>query len=172
MARLRNGMREWASHTMDNLYKWGAEMEWLRARCERGEYQPMLIELGLKKSTADNWRHYYRECKEHNRMVIPHWARDKKSPTIGLLEVDEPEADLKKKRPKHDSEPLNWSAAETADRIFELFEKLTERRKLEEMEDVVAQLNERIHEYIESRREEKLMIHGGAVGDRLDEIDC
>jgi NTP pyrophosphatase (non-canonical NTP hydrolase) len=39
---------------------------------------------------------------------------------------------------KHDSEPLAWSAAETAEKLFELFEKLTRNRKIEDMEDVAA----------------------------------
>jgi hypothetical protein len=173
MARLKNGMREFASHTYDRLYVWGSELIWLKdsPNIEHGEFLQCLAELGLKPRTAQNWMQFARECKEFERMVVPHWIRDRgKNATVALLaSPEEPdEKKLKEKRPKHDSEPLNWSAAETAEKIFEIFEKLTQHRKLEEMEDVADQVAEKIREYIESRREEKLMIQHSGIERDLD----
>jgi GTP cyclohydrolase I len=89
---------------------------------------------------------------------------------VSLLEPPEVQdkSELDIKRPRHDSEPFEWSAAETAEQVFKIFEKLTERRKLAEMEDAAERLQEMIRDYIDGRREDKRMMSGQAEIDLVD----
>ena len=112
-----------------------------------------------KVRTARNFMNYAKQCDEVNR-VLPYRpnSRAGKSATVAVLESPEDPAeieDIKSRKPRHDSEPLAWSASETASRILEIFEKMTEHRKIEDVEDAAELLKDLLSDYVERRREER-----------------
>jgi len=169
-------MRQWASHTLDNVYKWGCTLEWLAARVPHGGKLALYARLGLTKNTAENWQRFARECRVHDRQVVPHWIRWKlqsaekksKSTTVVLdgvapllLAAPEEEIESKpKKKPRHDSEPLNWNAQECAERLLASFEKLTAHQSIKDMRDCRDALVELVDAFIEEREEDKRRIGG------------
>lgn len=133
------------------------ELLWLKETCDHGEFLQALAELGMKPRKAQYLMAHGRECLAVNRVLDyhPNPAAESKYATVAFLEPPEdPQAieKLKKDKPHHESEPLNWSAAEAADEVFKIFEKVTERRKVEDMEDVADQLAEKIRVHRESAR--------------------
>jgi hypothetical protein len=155
VAWLRNGMREWASHTLDNIYKWGAILEWLSIRAGHGGMLDLYAELKLKKNNAENWRRFYRECKEHNRIVVPHWVRQKmkaiekakgKSTTVVpeiathlLASPDDDESREKPQKPKHEpGASKEWNATECGHRLLSRYDRLVSGRTEEERKEVLT----------------------------------
>jgi hypothetical protein len=103
-----------------------------------------------------------KECNQVNRYLpyAPNKRWREKPDTVSLLEPAEiqDKSELKIKKPHYDREPLKWTVEENAEKIRDLFEKLTERRKIDEMDDLAERAQELIREYIDSRREDRLMI--------------
>ncbi|HEV8722844.1 MAG TPA: hypothetical protein VGW77_19680 [Candidatus Binatia bacterium] len=164
IAKINNATEEWGKTTEEFLYRVGGWFIWLRDKSAHGEFETAVSETRFKIRTVRNFMNYRRECDMVNRL-LPYHPNPKagtKPATVAVLESPEIESkeELKIKRPRHDSEPLNWSAAECAEQVFKIFEKLTQGRKIEEVENVAEILQELIRDYIEGRQEDKLMISG------------
>jgi len=176
IAKINNAGREWEKTTEDFIYRAGKWFVWLKERSAHGDFERLVNQTRFKIRTVRNFMKYAVECDTSAR-IMPYHPNPKvgvKPATVAVLEAPEdPEyvKNLKANRPQHDSEPLNWSAAETAEQIFKIFEKLTERRKIKEVEDVVNQLEELLREYVESRRDNQSMIRGGGVVDDDADFD-
>jgi hypothetical protein len=162
ISRINKMIEHWARLTEETAYRLGKEFTWLKNSLPHGEFQIAVARTPLKIRTVQNLMRHARECDEVNRVLPYHPNARDKNATVALLESppDPTEVEkLKKEKPRHDREPMAWSAAEVADALLDIFEKLTRNRKPEEMEDALAQFEEKAREYIEGRREDRLMIH-------------
>src|SRR6266542_321252 len=108
------------------------------------------MENGIHIRTGQRLIKHADDCNMMNRYLpySPNAGWRKKGDTVSLLEPPEVQdkSELGIKKPRHDSEPLNWSANETAAKLLEIFEKVTRGRKIDEMEDVAQQFEELLRE--------------------------
>jgi hypothetical protein len=172
IGRINKMIEHWSRLTEDTAYRLGKEFTWLKNSLPHGEFQIAVARTPLKIRTVQNLMRHARECDEVNR-VLPYHPNPKagtKNATVALLESppDPAEAaEIKKGKPRFDKEPMAWHASEVAQTLLEIFEKLTRNRKLEEMEDVLTQFEEKAREYIEGRREDRLMMQGSPMESEL-----
>jgi hypothetical protein len=167
LSRIKNMTTEWVKVTEFTIYKVGKEFIWLKNnKLEHGEFAKFVAQTPYTLRTVQRLMKHARECDDVERLLPYHPNKGGKNDTVSLLEP--PEIDDKSKLGiiKPDHEPLAWSAQESAEALLKFFEKLTQRRNTEEMEDVAERFQELVREYIESRKEDRLMIGGGMAEDR------
>jgi hypothetical protein len=166
ISKINNALREWSRTTDEMAYRVGGWYLWLKNKLPHGEFQLAVAQTQLKMRTVQNFMRHRRECDMMNR-ILPYHPNPKargENATVALLESPEDPDEiqrLKKSKPRlHDSEPLNWNATESARKLFEIYEKFIEHRKIDEMEEVAQQFEDLVRDYIDSRREDRLMIGG------------
>jgi hypothetical protein len=160
LARVRDITETWRRKTEQTAYLLGKEFIWLKNKLSHGEFVRAVAETGHHIRTAQRLMEHARECDEVNRLLPYHPNR--KRDTVSLLEPPEIEdkSQLDEKKPRHNSEPLNWSATEEMEAVFKMFENRVARRSMAEIEEARDILLEMVRDYVTMRGEEKTRMRG------------